>query len=187
MKFCSECGAGINIQIPPGDDRQRYVCNHCGFIHYQNPRIVAGSLPVWKDQILLCRRAIEPRYGLWTLPAGFMELGETTLEAAIRETREEANARIQIKGLYVVINLPEVNQVYMMFRAELLDLDFGPGTESLDVRLCSEADIPWDELAFGTIRHTLNYYFNDRREGTFPLHMGDIVKEGDHFSYRSSS
>ena len=187
MKFCSECGAGINIQIPPGDDRQRYVCNHCGFIHYQNPRIVAGSLPVWKDQILLCRRAIEPRYGLWTLPAGFMELGETTLEAAIRETREEANARIQIKGLYVVINLPEVNQVYMMFRAELLDLDFGPGTESLDVRLCSEADIPWDELAFGTIRHTLNYYFNDRREGAFPLHMGDIVKEGDHFSYRSSS
>ena len=187
MKFCSECGAGINIQIPPGDDRQRYVCNHCGFIHYQNPRIVAGSLPVWKDQILLCRRAIEPRYGLWTLPAGFMELGETTLEAAIRETREEANARIQIKGLYVVINLPEVNQVYMMFRAELLNLDFGPGTESLDVRLCREADIPWDELAFGTIRHTLNHYFNDRREGAFPLHMGDIVKEGDHFSYRSSS
>ena len=187
MKFCSECGAGVKIQVPPGDDRQRYVCNHCGFIHYQNPRIVAGSLPVWKDQILLCRRAIEPRYGLWTLPAGFMELGETTLEAAIRETREEANARIRIQGLYVVINLPEVNQVYMMFRAELLDLDFSPGTESLDVRLCSKADIPWDDLAFSTIRHTLNYYFNDRQEGVFPLHMGDIVKEGDHVSYRIST
>lgn len=185
MKYCSECGAVVEIQIPPGDERQRYVCSRCGFIHYQNPRLVVGSLPVWEDRILLCRRAIEPSHGLWTLPAGFMELGETTLEAAVRETLEEARAGIHINGLYVVINLPEVNQVYMMFRAELLDLDFGPGTESLEVKLCAEDEIPWNELAFDTIRHTLNHYFLDRRAGLFPLHLGDIVKGGEHYVYRN--
>ena len=184
MNYCSECGAGISLRIPGGDDRPRFVCDDCGFIHYQNPRIVAGSLPVWENQILLCRRAIEPRYGLWTLPAGFMELGETTHEAAIRETLEEANARIRIEGLYVVINLPEVDQVYMLFRARLADLDFSPGAESLEVKLCREEEIPWSEIAFGTIRHTLEHYFKDREAGQFPLHLGDIIREDGIYTYR---
>jgi ADP-ribose pyrophosphatase YjhB (NUDIX family) len=184
MKYCSECGAQVALRIPAGDDRMRYVCVSCKLIHYQNPRIVAGSLPVWQDRVLLCKRAIEPRYGYWTLPAGFMELRETTIEAALRETLEEANARINIQSLYVVINLPQVDQVYMMFRSELLDLDFSPGAESLEVKLCSQEEIPWNDIAFGTIRHTLLHYFTDRETGEYPLHVGDIIKEGDRFSYR---
>ena len=135
MNFCSHCGETVILKIPEDDNRQRYVCLSCEMIHYQNPKVVTGCLPVWEDKILLCKRAIEPRYGLWTLPAGFMELGETTVEAAARETMEEANARVNIQGLYVVINLPQVDQVFMMFRSQLLDLDFSPGVESLAVEL----------------------------------------------------
>lgn len=176
MKFCSNCGAAVQQKIPPGDDRPRYVCEACAAIHYQNPRVVAGCIPEWQDRILLCRRSISPRYGLWTLPAGFMEIGETSLEAAIRETTEEANAKVDVIGLYVLLNLPHVDQVYMMFRARLLDLDFLPGDESLEVQLFKEEQIPWNDLAFSTIRHTLRLYFDDRRRGQFRFHMGDIVQ-----------
>jgi ADP-ribose pyrophosphatase YjhB (NUDIX family) len=175
VKFCSQCGAGLDLKVPPGDNRPRHCCDQCGTIHYQNPKIVAGCIPEWEGQILLCRRAIEPRYGLWTLPAGFMENGETSVQAAVRETLEEATARVDIHGLYALFNLPHVNQVYMMFRSRLLDLDFGPGEESLEVALFNEADIPWDQLAFPTIRQTLQLYFRDREAGLFDFHLGDIV------------
>ena len=164
MKFCSECGAPVRLSLPPGDHRERHVCTVCGTIHYQNPKIIAGAIPEWTDgRILLCRRAIEPRHGLWTLPAGFMENGETTSQAAARETLEEANARIEVLGLYAMYNLPYINQVQMLFRAKLLDLDFSPGVESLEVELFGENDIPWDTLAFRPIRMTLEHFFADRK------------------------
>ena len=166
----------FTLEIPRGDDKERRVCQRCDFIDYQNPKIVAGCIPVWKDEVLLCKRAIEPRYGYWTLPAGFMELGETSLEAGMRETMEEANARVKVEDLFSVFNLPYVGQVYMMFRANLLDLDFSAGVESLEVRLFKEEDIPWNELAFTTIRATLKSYFEDRKKGVFSLHTGDVVK-----------
>ena len=136
--------------------------------------VIVGCIPEWEDKVLLCRRAIEPKHGLWTLPAGFMENGETTLEGAARETWEEAGARIQVGSLYTLYNLPHINQVYFMFRARLLDLDFQPGIESLETRLFSEAEIPWDEIAFRTVRATLEQYFSDRRTGSFTFHFGDI-------------
>ncbi len=175
MKFCSTCGASVALLIPEGDSVPRHVCIACHTIHYQNPKIVVGCLPVWEDKILLCRRAIEPRYGLWTLPAGFMENGETTTQGAMRETLEEANARVELKGLYTLINLPHISQVYMMFRGKLLDLDFSPGIESLEVALFAEEEIPWNELAFTTIRDTLKHFFLDRKAGYFQFHEGDII------------
>jgi ADP-ribose pyrophosphatase YjhB (NUDIX family) len=175
MKFCSACGAPVELRQPPDDNRQRYVCVTCATIHYQNPKLVVGSLPEWEDgRILLCRRAIEPRYGLWTLPAGFMENGETTAEAAERETLEEATARIAIGDLYSMYSLPYINQVHLLFRARLLDLDFSPGTESLEVELFEEKDIPWDELAFRPVRLTLQHYFADRKTGNFQFHIGNL-------------
>jgi len=174
MNYCSHCGTPVSHRIPDGDNRHRYVCDACGAIHCQNPRMVVGCLPVWEDQVLLCRRAIEPRYGLWTLPAGFMENGETTAEGARRETLEEAGARVEINALYTLINVPDIDQVSLLFRARLLDLDFAAGEESLEVALFGEADIPWDELAFRTVRNTLEHYFEDRRSGQFPLHFDDL-------------
>ena len=174
MNFCSYCGAAVQHRIPPGDNRIRAICDHCGRIHYENPRMVVGCLPIWENQVLLCRRAIEPRYGFWTLPAGFMENDETTREGAMRETLEEAGARVEILDLYSLMNIPDINQVYLLFRARLLDLDFAPGEESLDVALFNEADIPWQEIAFHTVHTTLQHYFSDRRSGVFPLHVGDL-------------
>ena len=186
MNYCSNCGAAIQKKTPPGDNRLRFVCDICNIVHYQNPKIVAGCIPEWEGRILLCRRAIIPRYGLWTLPGGFMENDETVLEAALRETLEEANASVEISELFTLFNLPYVNQVYLMFRARLLDLNYHPGQESLEVDLFEESQIPWDQLAFSTIHHTLRFYFNDRRAGNFGFHMGDIVKLGDrtHFMER---
>lgn len=175
MNFCSQCGAPVALRVPAGDSVPRHVCNACHTIHYQNPKMVVGCLPVWEDKILLCRRAIEPRYGLWTLPAGFMENGETTAQGAMRETLEEANARVKLEGLYTLINLPHISQVYMMFRGTLLDLDFSPGIESLEVALFREEDIPWNELAFTTIRDTLKHFFLDRKSGKYHFHEGDIT------------
>ena len=169
MKFCSQCGNPVSQKIPQGDNRLRHVCDQCQTIHYQNPRIVAGCLPVWKKQVLLCRRAIQPRYGLWTLPAGFMENGETIEQAAIRETLEEACARVRDLQLYTLFDLPHINQVYMLFRAELADLDFAAGEESLEVQLFDEVDIPWSELAFPSIGRTLEYFFADRQTAVYPL------------------
>jgi ADP-ribose pyrophosphatase YjhB (NUDIX family) len=176
MKFCSACGAPVELRQPPDDNRLRYICTICTTIHYQNPNLVIGSIPEWEDgRILLCRRAIEPRHGLWTLPAGFMENGETTTEAAIRETLEEANARIAIGELYSMYNLSYINQVYLLFRARLLDLDFSPGIESLEVKLFEEQDIPWEELAFRPVRFTLQHYFADRKAGNFQFRIGDLA------------
>ena len=186
MKHCNQCGAPVSLKIPADDNRHRHVCDSCEFIHYQNPKIVAGCIPVWEDKVLLCRRAIEPRHGYWTLPAGYMEMGETTSEAAIRETLEEANARVEIGGLYALINLPHVNQVYMMFRSQLLDLDFSPGQESLEVALYEKDDIPWEELAFTTIRNSLEFYFEDQKRNNFQLRIGDIVKKEDSYEFVTS-
>ena len=183
MKYCCYCSAELIYDIPGDDNRHRYICESCKVVHYQNPKIVAGCIPVWEDQVLLCKRAIEPRYGYWTLPAGFMELGETSLEAGVRETMEEANARVEVENLFAVFNLPHVNQVYMMFRSRLLDLDFSPGTESQLVELYKEEDIPWDELAFTTIKETLNLYFKDRKEGNFRIHTGDVTKKNGRYNF----
>jgi len=182
MKFCSECAAPVSLLIPAGDNRPRYVCASCSAIHYQNPKMVLGSIPVWERdgelKILLCKRAIEPRYGYWTLPAGFMENNETTAEAAIRETQEEAGANIELGKLFTLLNVARVHQVHMFYLATLVDLDFAPGEESLDVQMFSEAEIPWDDLAFPTIRTTLELFFADRvkmREGGgYGFHTQDI-------------
>ena len=169
MKFCSQCGHPVEQRVPAGDNLPRFVCQQCETIHYQNPNIVAGCLPMFGNQILMCKRAIEPRYGLWTLPAGFMENNETLEQAAMRESMEEANANVKLLNLYTVFSLPHVNQVYMLYLAELLDDNFSPGIESLEVKLFDEKDIPWNELAFRTIHYTLKYFFEDRRRGQFEL------------------
>lgn len=174
MNFCSHCGGPVSLKVPAGDNRPRHVCERCGTIHYQNPKMVVGCIPEWGDRLLLCRRAIEPRYGLWTLPAGFMENGETMAECAVRETLEEAGARVELLGLFNLINLPDINQVYIMYRARLLDLDFHPGEESLETALFTEEEIPWDRIAFRTILITLKHYYADRRRGRFDVHVNDI-------------
>ena len=174
MKFCSNCGAAVQLRVPPGDTLPRHVCNVCNAIHYQNPRMVVGCIPEWEDRILLCRRAFEPRHGLWTVPAGYMENGETTFQGALRETLEEANARVEIGPLYALYNIPHINQVYIMFRGRLLDLDVSPGAETLEVRLFAESEIPWDGIAFASVRNTLTHYYQDRRNGEFQFHLGTI-------------
>lgn len=173
MKFCANCGAPISRRIPPGDDRPRHVCDTCGRIFYQNPKLVAGCIPERDGKILLCRRAIEPRSGYWTLPAGFMENGETTQEAAARETKEEALAEVEIGALFTYLNIPHINQVYVVFLAKLLS-DYGTGAESSDTGLFSEAEIPWPEIAFPAIEVSLELYFQDRRRGAFGIHTVDI-------------
>jgi len=177
MNFCSQCGAeAIELRVPEGDTLPRYVCSACGTIHYRNPKIVVGCLPEWEGKILLCKRAIMPRHGLWTLPAGFLENGETLAAGALRETLEEARAQVELDQLYTVISLPQISQVYMMFRARLASQDFGPGAESLEVRLFEEDDVPWGELAFRTITRTLRNYFLDRKLGAFPTRVSVIER-----------
>ena len=174
MKFCSNCSSTVDLRIPDGDTLPRYICATCDIIFYQNPKVIVGCIPEWEDKILLCRRAIEPRRGLWTLPAGFMENKETLAQAAARETVEEANARVEIDDLYAVYSLPHISQVYLLFRATLLDINFKPGIESLDVALFEEKDIPWDEMAFRVIQDPLKQYFEERKEGNLGFHMGVI-------------
>lgn len=177
MNFCSHCGSQHLVwKIPVGDHLPRHVCEECETIFYQNPKIVTGCLAEWEDKILLCKRAIEPRYGLWTLPAGFMENHETIENAAIRETWEEAQAQVDKLALYTVISLPDINQVYMMFRCQLKNLAFSPGSESLAVELFTQEQIPWETLAFPVIQRTLNYYYQDRAHGHFPLHLSNISR-----------
>ncbi len=176
MKFCSNCSASVEYRIPEGDTLPRYVCPQCHEIHYQNPKVVVGCIPEWEDKILLCKRAIEPRSGWWTLPAGFMENNETLAEAAARETLEEANARVEINDLYAVYSLPHISQVYALFRARLLDLDFSPGVESSEVKLVSEQEIPWDEMAFRVIHDPLKRYFIERAQGKLVFHTGIIER-----------
>ena len=174
MKFCSACGATVDYQVPEDDTRERAVCSNCGAIHYQNPKIIAGTLPIWGDQVLLCKRAIEPRRGYWTLPAGFMENGETAADGGARETMEEANAEVANPSLYTVFSLPHISQVYMFFKADLIGPTFGSGSESLEVALFSEQDVPWDELAFPVINATLRHYFADRETQSFPVHYENL-------------
>ena len=185
MNFCSECGNAVEVSIPEGDNRPRHVCPSCGAVHYQNPKVVVGCIPVWKDRVLLCRRAIEPRYGLWTVPAGFMENGETSQQGAARETLEEACARVDVEGLYTLFNLPYINQVYLLYRSRLLDLDFAAGEESLEVALFREQEIPWEALAFPVIRESLRLFFADLPQGRFPLRGGTIERlEGEGRRFR---
>jgi len=152
----------------------RAVCPACGHIQYENPKIVVGCIPVLGERIVMCKRAIEPRYGLWTLPAGFMEMNETAAEGAAREALEEANAKVEIEELYTVFSIPHISQVYMMFRARLIDPDVSPGIESLEVRLVKEEEIPWDTLAFAMVKRTLEHFIHDRRAGSFVTRFGDI-------------
>ena len=174
IKFCNSCGAPASYRIPEGDSLPRAVCDACGHIQYENPKIVVGCVPVRGERILLCKRAIEPRYGRWTLPAGFMENAETAAEGAMREALEEANAQVEIEELYTVFSVPHISQVHMMFRAKLLNEDFSAGTESLAVKLVTADEIPWDELAFTVVRRTLQHYLEDRARGTFVPRFGDL-------------
>lgn len=179
MNYCSNCGSPVDRRIPPGDDRLRYVCDACRTIHYENPKVVVGCIPEWDGRILLCRRAIEPRYGFWTAPAGFLETGETLYEGARRETLEEAGARVDVLEPFTLFDLIHVSQIYLIFRARLLDADFRPGSESLEVDLFAEKEIPWDEIAFTSIRESLRLYFQDRAAGNFTLHTGQIRHDGN--------
>ncbi len=175
VNYCSNCGGPVKLEMPPNEDRERSVCQKCGFIHYENPKMVVGCIPVWQDEILLVRRAIEPRLGMWTLPAGYLENGETAADGARRETTEEAGADLGDLIPYGFYNITRVNQIYMMFRTELLNTDFRGGTESLEVKLFSEANIPWDEIAFKVISVCLAHYFADRQQGRFLFHTDDIT------------
>lgn len=174
MNFCPNCGQPISRQIPPGDDRLRDVCESCQIVHYHNPIMVVGCIPEYQDKILLCRRSIEPRLGYWTIPAGYLENRETVTEGARREAFEETGADMEILDLVTVVTLLPYHQVYLIFRAKLRDQHFGPTEESSEVRLFAENDIPWSELAFETVKKSLEFYFQDRAKGTYALHMTSI-------------
>jgi ADP-ribose pyrophosphatase YjhB (NUDIX family) len=174
IRHCRVCGHAVTYRVPADDNRERAVCDACGHIDYENPLNVVGTVPVWDDQVLLCRRNIQPRHGFWTLPAGFMELGETTQDGALRETDEEAGARVELQGLFSVLNVVRAGQLHLYYRARLLDTRFEPGPETIEARLFRETEIPWDDLAFRTVRVTLERYFADARSGRFGLHCADI-------------
>ena len=175
LKHCKSCGSAVTYRLPDdGDTRERAICTVCHTVHYENPLNVVGTLPIWEDKILLCKRNIEPRYGKWTLPAGFMELGETVAQGAARETDEEAGAQIELLGLYTLMNVVRVGQVHFFYRAKLLSTTFHPGHETIEARLFSEDEVPWDDIAFRTVRETLKCFFEDRQRGAFPLHQVDI-------------
>jgi ADP-ribose pyrophosphatase YjhB (NUDIX family) len=174
MNFCSNCGHSLSVRVPEGDTRPRYCCDRCGAIHYQNPKLVVGTVPIWDTGVLLCRRAIEPRRGFWTLPAGFLENGETAQDGAIRETAEEAGARIELGPLFTMLDVLQVHQVHVFYRARLLDSHFEAGIESLEVKLFDETEIPWSEIAFLTVSTTLEHFFTDRAQGRFETHLGAI-------------
>ena len=170
QKFCSQCGTPNTNRLLEGDNRKRDVCEGCGAVHYQNPRLVVGTLPVWGDKVLLCLRAIEPRANTWTLPAGFMELGESMAQGALRETQEEAGAQITLGKLYTAIDIPQVDQVHVYFLAEALGPELDPGTETLEARWYGLDEIPWDNLAFRSVSTTLKHYIHDRSHGHFEMH-----------------
>jgi ADP-ribose pyrophosphatase YjhB (NUDIX family) len=174
MNFCPSCGEPVALKIPEGDHLPRHVCNVCGAIHYQNPKIIAGCIPQWQGKILLCKRAIEPRRGFWTIPAGFMENGESVQAAAAREAMEEALAHVEIGSPVAIVSVLRAHQVHVMFRARLLDSDFGVGPESLEVGLYDESEIPWPQIAFLSVEFALKRYFEDRRNGVERLHFEDI-------------
>jgi len=176
MKYCHHCAAPLVQRVPQGDDKLRHCCDACDTVFYQNPKNVVGTLPVQGNRVLLCKRAIAPRLGKWTLPAGFMENGESSLDGAIRETFEETGARIRVlnDSLYTLFNLPAINQVYMFFRAEIVDMDASPGFETEEIALFTEAEIPWQEIAFPVVRSTLEHFFRDLPNQRFPVRMFDV-------------
>ena len=176
MKYCSLCGATVSSKIPQGDNVMRYVCDACDTVHYQNPKIVAGCIVTWQDRILLCKRAIEPRYGLWTIPAGFMELGETVNAAAARETMEEACAEVEIDDLFALYNIPHVSQLYVIFKAHMKVPEFSPGEESLETELFSVDEIPWEELAFQVVRAALKRFIENRDETPHRPFVDNIIR-----------
>ena len=166
-KFCSQCGTPIVRRIPPDDNRERDVCEHCGAVHYQNPRVVVGTVPVWDNKVLLCRRAIEPRYNTWTLPAGFMELGESTADGALRETQEEAGADVELGNIYTIIDVAHVDQVHIYYLARARSDRLDPGPESLEARYFALDEIPWDNLSFGSVVTTLKHFIADHADDRF--------------------
>jgi ADP-ribose pyrophosphatase YjhB (NUDIX family) len=171
IKHCKACGSLVVYRLPDdGDTKSRAICSSCSLVHYENPTNVVGTIPIWDRRVLLCKRNIEPQFGKWTLPAGFMELGETTAEGACRETLEEAGARVDLEGLFSVVNVARVGQVHLFYRARLLSPHFAPGPETKEARLYDEIDIPWDQLAFRTVSETLKRFFEDRRAGCFGFH-----------------
>ena len=174
MKYCSLCAHEVVRKIPEGEDRERDVCPSCHEIFYVNPKVIVGCIPTVEDKVLLCKRAIEPRYGKWTLPAGFMENRETTAEGAAREMWEEAEARAVDMALYRIFDVPHISQVYVFYRCQVLDDQFGAGSESLESKLYSEADIPWDELAFPVVIEMLREFFEDRKTQNFPVRNSTI-------------
>ena len=176
MNFCSNCGSPVEFKVPAGDHLPRFVCTGCGMIHYKNPLLVLGCVPEWQDKILLCRRAIEPRKGFWTVPAGFMENGETMQNAAQRECYEEALAKVEIGSLLAVVSVTHANQVHVMFRAKLVKPEFAPGPESLEVGLYDEAAIPWNELAFPSGEYTLRQFYADRASGREDHHFTELTR-----------
>ncbi|MBC7608350.1 MAG: NUDIX hydrolase [Polaromonas sp.] len=183
LKHCRVCGTAVIYRLPDdGDTKERAVCPACRTVHYENPLNVVGTIPVWGEddhgsgaQVLLCKRNIEPRWGKWTLPAGFMEMNETTAEGAARETDEEAGAQFEMQGLFSIMNVARVGQVHIFYRAKLLSAEFKPGHETIEARLFTESEIPWDEIAFRTVKETLERYFADRRAGQFGIHAIDIT------------
>ena len=175
MYFCTNCGQKTKEAIPLGDHQLRRICTACGFIHYVNPKVICGALVLWEDKVLLCRRAIEPRYGLWTLPAGYMELFETMEQGAARETREEAEAEVNIHHLYCMYNIPRIGQIYALFKSDLVNGEFGAGEETI-----AEDEIPWNDLAFPSVEQTLRHYFADRQTGQFDLHLETLGTRLDH-------
>jgi ADP-ribose pyrophosphatase YjhB (NUDIX family) len=170
MIFCPQCAAPTARVIPAGDNRLRDVCTRCNMVFYENPKMVVGTLPTWNEKVLLCRRAIEPRYGLWTLPAGFMELGESSEEGALRETQEEAGAEVTLGPLFSVFDVVQANQVHLFFLAEMVSDRLDPGPETLEARLFAEQEVPWDLLAFRSVRGSLERFFTDRQKGAFQVH-----------------
>ena len=175
IRFCRACGSAVAYRIPADDNRERAICPACGTVHYENPINVVGTVPVWGDEVLLCKRAIEPRYGLLTLPAGFLELGETTAEGAIRETVEEAGAKIELGPLFTLLNVVRVGQVHLFYRATMTSPELDPGSETLEARLFREDEVPWEQIAFRTVRETLQLFFADRRRSHFEFHAADIA------------
>lgn len=176
IKHCKSCGTAVTYRVPDdGDTRERAVCPSCHTIHYENPLNVVGTVPVWGDKVLLCKRNIEPRLGKWTLPAGFMELGETVAQGAARETVEEAGAQFEMQDIFSIMNVVRVGQVHFFFRAQLTSDQFDPGHETMEARLFAEHEVPWDEIAFRTVKETLQHYFADAKSKQFKLHQVDIV------------
>ena len=177
MNFCTQCGGPVSKKIPQGDNRERYVCNNCGYIHYQNPNAVVGTLPYCGDKVLLCKRGIEPRLGLWTLPAGFLEMGETLQEGALRETKEETNSQVKIDNMYFMFDIPQIGQFYVLYKASIEENSYSSTSESLEVDLFSFDEIPWEKLAFPFVPIALKQFYEDLEEGSFPFRKKELIKK----------